>query len=334
MTRPLLSVLMPYRDCEATLDEALAGVLGEEEPALEVVAIDDGSEDSSAALVTRWAQRDPRVVMVQGRGAGIADALGRGLARCSAPFLARMDADDVSLPGRFAASLARLREDPGLAVVATRVEAFPDVAVGEGLRRWVAWQNGLTTPADHHREIFIDAPLVNPSATFRRDAFEAVGGYLDDGFAEDYSLWLRLDEAGYRFAKLERCYLRWRQREGRATFTQPHFSREAMRGLKAGFLARRILSDGRPLSVWGAGRDGRRTARALEEHGLRPRRFVDIDPRKIGRLARGRPIEPPSTLTHGDFVLVSVAVRGARDEIRAFLDAAGFTEGADYLCCA
>ena len=208
---PRLSILMPYRDAEATLDEALASVLAERTPALELIAVDDGSEDEGAKRVQSWAARDARVVQVEGVGGGIADALGRGLKHSRAPFLARMDADDICLPGRFAETLAALEADPRLGAVGARVEAFPEPAVGEGLRLFVEWQNGLLSPEDHHREIFIDAPLCNPSTTFRRHAFEDVGGYLDDGLAEDYSLWLRLDEAGYRLRKLPATLLRWRQ---------------------------------------------------------------------------------------------------------------------------
>ena len=107
-----------------------------------------------------------------------------------------------------------------------------------------------------------------------------------------------------------------------------------MRELKSGFLARRCLADGRPVSVWGAGRGGRRTARALEAHGVSARRFVDIDPKKLGRVARGVPIEPPEVLDHDDLVIASVAARGARAAIRAHLEGGGFREGQDFYCTA
>jgi len=322
---------MPYRDAAGTLHEALQSALTEHTPALELIAIDDGSTDESVRIVQAWAARDARVVRVEGARGGIADALGRGLTHSRAPYLARMDADDIALPGRFADTLAALEGDPKLAAVGTRVQAFPEAAVQEGLRLFVEWQNDLLSPEDHHREIFIDAPLCNPSATFRRDAFERVGGYRDDGLAEDYSLWLRLDEAGYGLRKLPSVHLKWRQQAGRATFTQPQFSREAMRELKAGFLARRCLADGRPVSIWGAGRDGRRTARALEAHGLKPKRFIDIDPKKLGRRARDVPIEPPTILTPADLIIASVAARGARAAIRTHLTTHDFTEGMDFL---
>ncbi|NOY90434.1 MAG: glycosyltransferase [Deltaproteobacteria bacterium] len=330
-----LSILMPYRDAAQTLDEALASVLMERTPEFELIVIDDGSKDSGSNIVKSWAARDARVLCVEGSGGGIADALKRGMSHSRAPFVARMDSDDISLPGRFARTLAELNRDERLAAVGTRAEAFPSDVVQEGMRRFVEWQNTLIDPNDHHREIFIDAPLCNPSCTIRRSAIERVGGYLDDGTAEDYSLWLRLDEAHFGLAKLPWVGLRWRHGAGRATFTQQQLGREQMRALKSGFLARRCLADGRPVTIWGAGRDGKRTARALEQHGLWARRFVDIDSKKIGRTARGVPVESTGDLDpRREFVIASVAARGARQAIRLHLNALEFSEGADFLCTA
>ena len=86
-------------------------------------------------------------------------------------------------------------------------------------------------------------------------------------------------------------------------------------------------------AVWGAGPTGKRLARALERHGRRAERFVDIDPRKIGRIARGAPIVSPDGLERGAHtIVVAVGARGARDLIRAHLREVGFVEGDDYLC--
>jgi FlaA1/EpsC-like NDP-sugar epimerase len=87
--------------------------------------------------------------------------------------------------------------------------------------------------------------------------------------------------------------------------------------------------------IWGAGPTGKRLARALEPLDVRATRFVDIDPRKIGRTARGVPVTAPATLERGrEMIVVAVGSRGARSIIRAKLDGRGFAEGEDYLCAA
>lgn len=326
---PDVSVLLPFRDVRATLAEALGSVLDEGGPRIEVLAIDDGSTDGSGALAARF---DPRVRWVRSTGRGIALALelGRSLAR--APFLCRMDGDDVSLPGRIAAQAEALERDPGLAVVGGRVEALGDV--GEGLVRYVAWQNALITPAEHLRDRFVEATLCHPSTMLRASALAAVSGFRDGDFAEDWDLWLRLHAAGFALAKIERTVLRWRHRAGRATFADPRYGVDAHRRLRARHLAPVLHAARRPLAMWGAGPVARRLARALEPHGVRFERFVEIDPRRIGGVCRGAPIVAPEGLLPGDFVVVAVGARGARDEIRAHLVHRGRVELEDFVCAA
>ncbi|AKF06672.1 glycosyltransferase [Sandaracinus amylolyticus] len=332
---PRISVLLPYRDVAETIDEALSSVLVDREVPIEVIAIDDASRDASAAKVAAF--RDPRVVMVRGEGAGIVRALQLGMAHARAPFLARMDGDDVSLPGRFAAQLDALSRDARLAVIGGRVEAFPAHVVQDGMRRYIAWMNALLTPVEHARDLFVEAPLCHPSVMIRRDALEQVGGYRDTEWAEDYDLWMRLDAAGWSLAKIERDVLRWREREGRLTFTDPRYSLERHRALKARFLAPKLahIARGRALTCWGAGPTGRRFARALEQEGVRFSRFVDIDPRKIGRIARGAPIVGPDVIDRArELIVVAVGAEGARALIRAELTSRGWIEGDEFVCAA
>ncbi len=326
---PDVSVVMPFRDAADTLGEAIDSVLAQRGPRYEVIAVDDGSTDGSADRLPR----DPRIVPVATGGVGLAAALERGRAAARAPWLARMDADDVALPDRFARQLELAQSDDRLGLVAARVEAFPAAAVGRGLARYVAWQNGLVSPEDHARELFIEAPVCHPSVLLRATAVDQVGGWRAFDGPEDYDLWLRLDSAGWRMAKVPAVLLRWRHQEGRATFADPRYARERFTETKAPHLAARVRSLGRPVAMWGAGRSGKRMARALEPFGIRPDVFVDIDRAKIGNVARGVPIAAPASLRRGAHtVIVAVGAIGARDEIREHLARMEFVEGCDYLC--
>lgn len=334
----MISVLLPYRDASATLREAIESVLTESAAPLELLAIDDGSTDGGPAIVASFAARDARIVPIATGGVGIPGALTRGLAAARGDFIARMDADDISLPGRLTRSRAALEADPHLGAVGTQVEAFadPGTALGEGMRRYVDWMNALLSPEDHERDLFVESPLCHPSVTLRSEALHAVGGYRDVPWAEDYDLWLRLTAHGYGLAKVPAVLLRWRHREGRATLRDPRYARARFDEAKGHYLAPRLAALGRPVVVWGAGKTGKRIARALERHGVYAERFIDIDPRKIGRTARGAPIvapDAPDAIERGRHtVVVAVGAPGARAIIRDCLDAAGLREGADYIC--
>lgn len=326
------AAILPFRNVSAWLDEAIASIVRED--ALDaVVLVDDGSVDASSTIAALHARRDQRIEIVRTEGVGLPRALERGRARARARYLVRMDGDDVSLPGRIAAQCAFLDAHPEVAAVGCAVEVFPDPS--EGLERYVAWQNGIRTPMEHRHALFIEAPLCHPSTTLRAEAVEAVGGWRDGPFPEDYDLWLRLDAAGFGLAKLDRLGLRWRHRPGRLTFSDSRYGRASFRALKAEHLARRLAEHNR-FVVWGAGPTGKQLARELERFGAQPSAFIDVDPLKIGRERRGRPVCSPALLDAGPrpFVVVAVGTPGAREDIASALRALGLAEGRDFLAAA
>jgi hypothetical protein len=321
----VISVLLPYRDAAPTLREAMGSVLSDLGPDDELVAIDDASRDESADIVASL--RDRRIVPVVGPGRGIADALARGLDASRGEFVARMDADDVSLPGRFAAERALLDSDPSLGAVAVQIETFGGPAAG--LARYVAWQNALVTPDDHARSIYVESPLCHPATMMRRAAIDAAGGFLDPPWHEDWDLFLRIFRAGYRLAKVPRVLFRWRRSTATVTARDPRCSRARLVDLRAFHLAPRLDTFG----IWGAGQTGRRLGRALAHRGKAASFFVDIDPTKIGRTAFGAPIvSAEAGLARAVPLVVAVGAPGARETVRARLLAAGLEEGAGFVC--
>jgi len=276
----------------------------------------------------------------EGRSEGIARALQRGLQACDAELVARMDADDVAWPGRLLAQVAALDADPSLAAVGARVRLFPGPLVRDGMRRYVAWLNALTTPALVGRDLFVEAPLVHPAAVLRRAALEAVGGWRDGPFPEDYDLWLRLAEAGGALTNLPATLLDWRESAGRLTRTDPRYALERHVALKCAALARGPLSatlaGPREVALWGAGETGRAFADALGREGLRVAAFVEVDRKKIGRVIRGAPVHAYEDVARlrGLPLLVAVGAPGARELIRAELGKRGFEELRDFRCVA
>jgi glycosyltransferase involved in cell wall biosynthesis len=324
-----IAAVLPFRNAALTLRRAALSVLAE--PCVSnLVAIDDGSTDRSVEAVQDLV--GPRFRIVASRARGLVAALATGIDATDAPFIARMDADDESLGDRIDACASALERDRALAVVACRVEA---PGAGPGLARYVEWQNSITTPSEHRAARFIESPLCHPASVLRRSALAAIGGYRECGWAEDYDLWMRLAAAGHDFSKVPRTLFRWHHHDHRLTFSDPRYSIDSLRAGRAFYLAEHLRRVDRELAIWGAGPTGRRLARALEGRGVRAKRFVDIDPRKLGRIARGAPIVPPAALDRSrDFVVTAVGSLGARDLIRGALDAGGFVEGDDYLCAA
>jgi GT2 family glycosyltransferase len=333
---PRVAVLLPARNAAATVRAAAVSILRQTERDLALVCVDDGSTDGTGEALSRLAGRDRRVEVVSGPGEGIARALNRGLARCDAGVVARMDADDVAHPGRLALQIEALARDPSLAAVGSRVRLFPRRAVRTGMIRYAAWLNGLVAPDLVLRDLLVESPLVHPAAAIRRSALELAGGWRDGLFPEDYDLWLRLAERGGRLSNVGATLLDWRESPARLTRTDPRYDLARHMALKAAFLARGPLAGRGEVAIWGAGETGKGLADALAPHGIAPALFVDVDPRKIGRRVRGAQVVgvPELRRARGLPLLVAVGAAGARDLIRGELARAGFEELRDYRCLA
>ncbi|MBI3180286.1 MAG: glycosyl transferase, partial [Deltaproteobacteria bacterium] len=252
-----------------------------------------------------------------------------------APWVARMDADDIATPHRLARQAALLASQPSVAIVGSLVRCFSRTVLGEGYRLYERWLNGLVSHNDITREMFVESPLAHPSVMYRKAAVMALGGYRDAGWAEDYDLWLRAAGAGLRFAKVPEVLLYWRDHAGRHSRSHPRYGWDAFLRLKAHFLAVGPLM-GREVVIWGAGPIGRRLSRHLRCHGVRGLAFIDVDPRKIGRILHDAPVVGAGSLERfaQTPLVAAVGSRGARALIRAELVRQGREEGRDFVCAA
>ena len=340
-----VSILLPCRDAEPFLGACIESLAAQSEPRFEVLALDDGSRDGTGPLLQAWADRDPRVRLIDRDGSGIVAALRRLSGEARSPLLARMDADDIARPGRLAAQLRLLARRPGVAACGTGVRYFPRPRRGSGYLRYERWINGLTEPAAIERDLFVECPIAHPTLMVRRDAFEAVGGYRDSGGPEDYDLILRLSAAGCRMTNVPRVLHEWRLGPHRLSERSDRYGRDAFRRLKVAHLSAGCLPAGRPLVIWGAGKVGKAFARGwLEQGGAASRArpveaFVDLDPRKIGQNIHGaivlRPEDLPGFAAPArPYVLLAVGTPGARREIREALGGLGFREIEDYRAVA
>jgi glycosyltransferase involved in cell wall biosynthesis len=331
---PLVSVLLPVRDEEPFLAEALASLSASTLADFEAIVVDDGSVDGSAAIARAHARRDRRFRALEQPPAGLVAALERARAAARGRYLARMDGDDVALPERLELQVAVL-EAEGLAACGGGIEYFPAEAVRDGARRYARWLNGLVTLEAAARDVFVECPLAHPTLLMRRDAVAAVGGYREHGWPEDYDLVLRLWAAGFRFRNVPEVVLRWREHPARLSRTDPSFSQAAFVRCKVHHL-RSTLLRGRNAVVWGAGPVGKAFARELARQGTAVAAFVDVDPRKLGRRVYGIPVVPVEEAPRYAAALALGAVAGdeGRARVRELAAAQGRRDGVDFVAVA
>jgi glycosyltransferase involved in cell wall biosynthesis len=188
---PQVSVVMPVWNAAATVGAAIASVRAQTLESWELVVVDDGSTDATTAEIERAAAGDTRVRLLRRAHGGVVAAANAAAAEARAPLIARLDADDVMMPGRLAAQVALLASRPEIGVASSLVEFGVDRATARGYALHVDWINSLLEPDEIARSRFIESPVANPSVMFRRELIGHHGDCADTGEPEDYEQWLR-----------------------------------------------------------------------------------------------------------------------------------------------
>ena len=189
-------MLLPVFNGREYLRPAVVSVLTQEKVTLELLVIDDGSNDDSLAVLESIQDRRMRTCRQANRG--LAATLNRGIELASSKYIARQDQDDLVLPGRLARQVGYLEDNPDCAMVGT----WSHILVG----------NEVTTRGHHYPishealclELLFDNPFVHSSVMFRTAVVSELGGYCEDRSRqppEDYELWSRMARK-YRLANI------------------------------------------------------------------------------------------------------------------------------------
>ena len=187
---PKVSVLLPVYNGQQFLREAVQSVLDQSFQDFELIALDDGSSDRSLPILHEFAARDPRVRVISRENRGLVATLNQLIGEARGEYLARMDADDICDPGRFAMQCRILEQEPDVGVVGASVLHID--ADGRPICR--------IAPPETHTEI--DAlhltghcSIWHPTVIMRAGLVRAMGGYRSAfEYAEDFDLWLRMAE--------------------------------------------------------------------------------------------------------------------------------------------
>ena len=204
---PAISVILACYNTERYIALAVHSILAQTFGGFELILIDDGSTDRSSQICRELAAKDSRIRLISRENKGLTKTLNEGLSLATGPLIARMDADDLSLPTRFEKQVAYLNAHPECVCVGSRVTLIDPY-------------DSPISVSDHKLEHdAIDADLlkgigwsiVHPAAMMRAEAVRRAGGYREQfKTSQDLDLWLRLAEIG-KLANLEEPLTQYRQ---------------------------------------------------------------------------------------------------------------------------
>ena len=222
---PLVSVVIPVFNAAKYVAEALTSITeqaygGE----LEIIVLDDASTDGSCACITALGDARIRVVRSE-ENQGIVWQLNRGITLAQGKYIVRMDADDISLPGRIARQVSFMEAHPRVAACGTWIEVF-------GRQNFV-WRSP-TSSEGLRLYALKNSPLAHPTVILRKSVLDAHGLAYKQAFiyVEDYELWNRLAEVG-ELATLPEVLLRYRMHPAQTGATKAAIQQQAADGLRA-----------------------------------------------------------------------------------------------------
>lgn len=219
---PEVSVIMSVYNGGNYLREAMDSILCQTFGDYELIIINDGSTDRTKNILESCS--DSRIWIIHQDNIGLTKSLNRGLRIAKGEYIARMDADDISMPNRLKEQVRYLRNNEECIVVGCRTLLID--SDGDPILR-----GKEATSHDEIEQILLEGrgAIPHPSAMFRRGPALEIGGYREQyAFAQDVDLWLRLADYG-RLANLEESLLKYRVHFERISWRKHELQQETVK---------------------------------------------------------------------------------------------------------
>lgn len=329
---PEISIILPFYNAGNTLKRAMESLVYQSYGNFECILVNNNSSDSSEKVARDQCKNDERFTLIHEKRQGVVFAFNKGLEQANGKYIARMDADDWSYPDRLQHQISYLEKYQEIDAVAGLATYIPHKKETEGFQRYVNWSNEILTYSDIILKQFVESPIINPTAMWRKSVSDQYGSYKTGAFPEDYELWLRWLNKGVKICKINAPLVKWYDSDTRLTRTDPVYSDDSFFKIKTFYLAK-WLKKYNPfypkVLIWGASKISRKRASLLESHGIEIEAFIDITKkRQVGKeIIYYEDLSSPDEV----FVLVYLKEETMRAKTMDFLQNRGFMEGKNYL---
>ncbi|MBT8287851.1 MAG: glycosyltransferase, partial [Bacteroidia bacterium] len=180
MALPLISILTPFKNTSAYLDDCLLSIINQSYKNWELVIVDDHSTDSSYDIVKQWAEEDARIKLFRNTGSGIIEALRHAFHESQGTLITRMDSDDIMYSNKLEHMAGQLLDSGFGHVALGQVQYFGDDGISEGYSKYEHWLNKLTERGSNYTEIYKECVIPSPCWMVYREDLERCGAFFPD----------------------------------------------------------------------------------------------------------------------------------------------------------
>lgn len=190
---PRISVIMSVYNSADYLREAIESILNQTFTNFEFIIFDDSSTDDSWKIITEYTNQDDRIILIQNQeNIGLTKSLNKGIALAKGEYIARQDADDVSLPERFEKQVALLDQEPEVVLVSCNLELINSEGCITGM-----YQRACAPELVPWYLLFYNRLAGHSQVVYRREIVKSLGSYSESRrYSQDYELWCRLAKVG------------------------------------------------------------------------------------------------------------------------------------------
>ena len=327
----MISILIPFKNTAAFLNECLDSILAQTYVNWQIVAINDHSNDNSLSIVESYAKKDSRIQVYTNSENGIIPALRLAYQKSTGEFITRMDSDDIMKPNRLEFMVEALQTKGKKHVAIGQVQYFSQRGISDGYSRYEKWLNSLTALGSNYTEIYKECVIPSPCWMVYKDDFDTCDAFKPNRYPEDYDLTFRFYEHGLKIIPCNQVLLLWRDYDTRTSRTHEHYAQNYFLDIKLYYFLKLEYKTSRELVVWGAGFKGKKIAKELISKGIDFTWLCD-NPNKIDKEIYGQNMFHFSKIESlkNPQSIITVANENAQLEIKTYLNGLGQKAARDF----
>ncbi|URZ06306.1 glycosyltransferase [Clostridium felsineum] len=329
-----LSVVMPVYNSEKYLSESIESILKQTYSEFEFIIVNDGSTDKSLDIINDYVSKDNRIKLIsRTENKGMVYSLNEGLTIAKGKYLARMDADDISLEKRFEKQINYMKKNDDVDILASKVEVFGDVDEEKKIAH-ARWYNVDLHKCNDIEKLFLEnCYIAHPSVMMKMSTIRQLKGYdLRYKRNEDYNLWLRAISNGYKISMYNEKLIMIRMHSD-SKINRDKDNYENIKDIiksRLSYIKEKFKFENINYVIWGASNGGNIALEKIEEVFCNSTLIGYIDKFKVGKF-QNVDIYSPDALKKMNIDYVFIATVPGCKEAKEFLNKNNFVYVKDYL---